>query len=92
MIEHDIPQMIDNFPQLAFWETDDLMPIIIAMFAGLMFNMMTPAIISGVTLSVVYIRYKRLMLPGSLHHMGYWVGLTPLNRIFTNGLAREFIQ
>lgn len=92
MIERDIPQMIDNFPQIAFWETDDLMPIILSMFVGVIFDVMTVSIISGLVLSTIYIRYKRNALPGSLHHIAYWYGLLPLNRIFTNGLAREFIQ
>lgn len=92
MIERDIPQMIDNPPQIVFWETDDLLPVLLAMGFGVIMNGFTTSVLAGLALSVVYIRYKRNMLPGTLHHMGYWYGFMSLNRIFTNGLAREFIQ
>ena len=92
MNEYEIPQMIDNFPQIMWFEADELVPIIIGMMAGSIFNMFTPAMLVGGVLSWAFMRYKRLALPGSLHHMCYWWGLMPLNLQFTNGLNREAIQ
>ena len=92
MDDYEIPQLIDNFSQIMWWEFDEIVPVIVAMGIGSIFEFFTAAMLGGVALSWIYIRYKRLALPGSLHHMCYWWGLLALNATFTNGLNRESSQ
>jgi conjugal transfer pilus assembly protein TraL len=88
--EVDIPQLVDNFPQIMWWESDELVPIICGAGVGTVFEAFTLGLVLGIALSVVYIRHKRNALPGALHHMVYWWGMFGLNSVFGNGLEREF--
>jgi len=92
MDELEIPQMIDNFPQLMFWEVDEVMPVLFGMAAGLLFDRMGTGMILGGCLSWIYIGYKHEALPGSLFHICFWWGIYSLNEAFKNGLNRESIQ
>jgi conjugal transfer pilus assembly protein TraL len=92
MNEIDIPQLLDEYPQIMWWEADELAPVIVGMAAGTVFGTFTLGMIGGIALSIIYLRYKRNALPGSLHHMIYWSGMLGLNSVFENGLEREFEQ
>ncbi|NEX63396.1 type IV conjugative transfer system protein TraL [Noviherbaspirillum galbum] len=91
-MEVSIPQMVDEFPQVMWWEADELVPILVGMGAGTVFEVFTAGMLAGLVLSGIYIRYKRNALPGSLHHMIYWWGTSGLNTVFTNGLETEAEQ
>lgn len=92
MREYQIPQYIDSFPQLMWFEVDEIMPFIACYGAGTLLHMTSPMIVTGAVLTWFYMRHKRKSLDGSLLHMLYWWGLMSLNKVFRNGLMREWIE
>lgn len=87
-----IPRFIDSQYQVFFWEMDELVPLIVALGAGIMFEVLLYALIFGLIFSVRFSRFKMARLDGVLVHFAYWVGMMALNKMFRNGLVREMIN
>ncbi|QMI49770.1 type IV conjugative transfer system protein TraL [Burkholderia sp. MBR-1] len=88
----EIPQWIDSFPQIMWFEVDEITPFIFCFAAGSLLHMTSPMLILGVGITWLYLKHKRNSLDGSLLHMMFWWGLMALNSVFKNGLIREYIE
>ena len=85
----EIPQWIDSFPQIMWFEVDEITPFIFCVASGSFLHMMTPMLLLGVFVTWIYLKHKRNSLDGSLLHMMFWGGFMSLNRFYKNGLLRE---
>ncbi len=86
-----IPRFIDSQYQLFWWEMDELVPLIVFIGVGIIFEVLLYAMIAGGLLMVRFSRFKLARLDGVLIHLAYWFGLLSLNKVFRNGLVREMI-
>ena len=99
MKSEQIPQKIDNPAQVFWLEVDEIMPFFICWAAGLFLRkltgstwMVTGGIAVGIFFSWVYMKHKRGILAGALHHIFYNAGVIGLNKRFSNGLLRSFTK
>lgn len=87
-----IPRYIDSQYQVFFWEMDELIPLIVLIGVGIIFEILLWAIVFGAIIMVRFSRFKLARLDGVLVHMGYWSGVMTLNKLFKNGLVRELLN
>lgn len=87
-----IPRYIDSQYQVFFWEMDELVPLIVFLGVGIVFEVLLWALIAGVILTVRFSRFKLARLDGVLVHFVYWFGILTLNKTFKNGLVREMLN
>ena len=87
-----IPRYIDNPMQVLLWELDDVLPFLGMFGVGIVLDKILYLLPIGILLTIKMIRSKQANLRSLLKHMGYWIGLIPLNKRDVNGLRREYIQ
>ncbi|WP_420213501.1 type IV conjugative transfer system protein TraL (plasmid) [Burkholderia aenigmatica] len=92
MRTYDMPQYIDSYAQLMWFEIDEVMPFVACFGAGTMLHQMSPMLAIGSAITWFYMKHKRTSLDGSLLHMLFWWGFMSLNKVFRNGLMREWIE
>jgi conjugal transfer pilus assembly protein TraL len=88
----NIPRYIDSQYQVFFWEMDELIPLIVFIGVGIIFEILLFALVIGGVLTMRFSRFKLARLDGVLVHAGYWLGMFSLNKLFKNGLIREFMN
>ncbi len=88
----EIPHYIDSNIQMIWWEVDEVAPFLTCLGAGIVLEMGSMMMLVGAVCSYFYMRHKRVSLDGTLEHMAYWIGLWPLNKKFTQGMDREFVE
>lgn len=87
-----VPRFIDSQYQIFFWEMDELVPLIVFIGVGIIFEVLLWALLAGLILTVRFSRFKLARLEGVLVHLAYWFGVLTLNKRFTNGLVREMLN
>ena len=92
MDEIEIPHYIDAQPQIFFWELDEFVPIFALMGVGIATDTLTPLIPLMFVFSNLFQKFKSSQMEGVLMHLVYWYGVLPLNKIFKNGVIREFVS
>jgi conjugal transfer pilus assembly protein TraL len=92
MDEVEIPHYLDSQPQIFFWELDEFAPVIFFLAVGIATDTLSAWFPFIVVFSYVFARFKQNNMDGILVHLVYWYGVLPLNKRFTNGMAREFVS
>lgn len=87
-----IPHSIDDQVQVMFWELDEAIVMTAALGLGIMIEALGPCLLVGMGASWQLGRAKQLTLRGYLEHLAYWLGIMELNKVFTNGQIREWIE
>jgi len=85
-----IPQYIDNPPQIMFWEADEIAPSLFLVGIGIMTGTLTYCLVLAYGAHRIFGHFKRKHLRGYLMHVVYRIGLVPLNKRFTNGGIRHY--
>lgn len=87
-----IPRRVDEPPHLLLWSIDELAPILIGMFCGIMFENMGLFLVMGVVLANFYRKYRDNHPDGFFLHAIYWLGL-PItrSRSFKNPFCRQYL-
>ncbi|GAB3472821.1 conjugal transfer pilus assembly protein TraL [Azotobacter beijerinckii] len=89
-----IPAYIDEPPYVLFWRIDEVMPIGIAMVAGVLIAQLMVCLVVGFALARFYRRYCDNRPDGYLLHALYWHlgAISGKNaRSMPNAYEREFI-
>jgi len=87
----DFPHHIDEPPTLLLWRMDDLMPLVLALVAGILVDRLTLALVLGALLSHGYRKFRDRQADGYALHLIYWIGLMPLAaRSIPNPFARRY--
>ena len=87
----DIPHSIDEQMNFFWWDFDEV--IVMGATIGLGILMSSFWLMVGGYLFVwMFGQYKSGELPGVLLHKCYWLGIAQLNKIFKNGLIREWLE
>lgn len=84
-----IPEYVDSFPQILFWEADEIAPAMILLIVGIITETLTMLWIPMWIITKLFMKSKENNLDGYLHHVVYDLGLLALNRRYKNGLIRE---
>jgi conjugal transfer pilus assembly protein TraL len=85
----EMPKHVDDFPQLLWWEADEVAVAIGVFGIGLLVHYtITSIIVTSILLKVVA-RIKTDGLNGAAFHMFCTTGLIPLNKEFTDLLERD---
>lgn len=87
-----IPHSIDDQVQVMFWELDEAIVIMAALGLGILIEALGPCLLVGIGAVWQLGRNKQMTLRGYLQHFCYWIGLMGLNKVFTNGQIREWIE
>lgn len=77
-----IPQFVDELPQLWFWEIDEALFIVLGLFVGIIIDWMIIATIVGMLIASLFGRFKQGQNRGLLMHMAYWYGIMPFKGIW----------
>lgn len=86
-----MPKHIDAPMQVAFWEIDEVAPMIALMALGILTGTLTYMFILMFVATKLYQRYKSTARRGAVLHLMYWHGLYNPGGRWKNGLARMFI-
>lgn len=87
----DMPRHIDDPTQYLFWEIDEVMVVVGLCAFGIAFEALITMFMVGLVAAYWLRRNKVTQLPGLTVHIAYWIGLTSLSRVFTNGAVRELV-
>ncbi|MDM1717348.1 type IV conjugative transfer system protein TraL [Thiopseudomonas alkaliphila] len=92
MKQVEIPRRVDDPPHLLLWSTDELAPILVGMFCGVMFGNMGLFLIFGGIVAHFYGKYRDNHPDGLFLHAIYWMGF-PIarSRIFKNPYCRQYL-
>ena len=75
--DFEIPQHIDEPPQLLLWSADEFVPFACMVLVGIVAGQLIIWTLAGYFLSKSLKRYKDAKPDGYLLHILYWVGLVP---------------
>lgn len=84
-----LPKLIDTPPQIALWEMDDILPIVLLIGIGALVKHLIPCMIVGFILANIYAKFKLKTSRGAILYWAHWYGLTSIGRI-KNGLSRVY--
>lgn len=88
----DFPHHIDEPPTLLIWRLDDMIPVVVALIAGILIGHLTVALIGGVALSHSYRKFRDRQPDGYVLHLLYWIGMMPMSAKTTpNPFARRWV-
>lgn len=87
-----IPRRVDEPPHLLLWSMDELAPILIGMFCGVMFGSMGLFLLAGMVIAHFYGKYRDNHPDGFFLHLIYWAGF-PItrSRLFVNPYCRQYL-
>jgi conjugal transfer pilus assembly protein TraL len=85
-----IPKMLDNPMQMAFWEIDEVAPMIMLMALGILTGTLTWMFFLMYGVTKGYQRYKTTARRGALAHLLFYHGLYNPGGRYKNGQARLF--
>lgn len=87
-----IPQRIDEPPHFLLWSLDEIAPLLVGMFFGVMLEQMAICLLIGYIVTQAYKKYRDSHPDGFLLHMLYWAGM-PItkSKCFKNPYARNYI-
>lgn len=87
-----VPRYIDNPIQVGLWELDEVIPLVAAIGIGIAFKMLFVLAPIGYVMTRLIVKSKSTGLRGVIQHAAFFYGFTALNKVFDNGLKREFIE
>ena len=86
-----VPRYIDAPMQIAFWEFDEIAPMVLLMAFGIMSGTLTYMFILMFVVTKWYQKYKSTARRGALLHWMWWHGMYDVGGRFKNGLARRYV-
>lgn len=89
----DIPQYVDDPPNILFWQIDEVAPIGIGLVVGMMLNQAGLCTLGGFVLTKLYRKFRDSRPEGHLVHMLYWwLGISGAKKAatFPNPFIRMF--
>lgn len=89
MSEVAIPEHIDSQPQFFMWEIDEFVIGAGIFLLGIVLRHIIPALILGWLAVRAIRRWKEGEMDGALLHIVYGLGMTGLNKEFTDGMEDE---
>ncbi len=92
MDEVEIPHYIDAQPQILFWELDECAPVIALLGIGVGTDTLSLCFPFMIAFSYLFKHFKASQMEGILMHLVYWYGILGLNKMFRNGMSREFVS
>ncbi|WP_345195131.1 type IV conjugative transfer system protein TraL [Kistimonas scapharcae] len=88
----DIPDGIDDPPQFLLWSLDELMPIVLALGAGILIEQVLICLLGAIGLVKIYRRYRDAKPDGFMLHSIYWAGFLPSkSKTVPNPFVRRFL-
>lgn len=87
-----IPRRVDEPPHLLLWSADELAPVLIGLFAGVMLDKLFVCVAIGLIVTNLYRKFRDNRPDGYLMHLLYWFGM-PITKAksFKNPYSRRFI-
>ncbi|ALA58007.1 type IV conjugative transfer system protein TraL [Nitrospira moscoviensis] len=70
-----IPRYMDNPPQIAWWELDELIVLILCGFIGILTRQLTSLLIVGLMCTFMISTLKSGKSDGFIFHCAYWYGI-----------------
>lgn len=68
----EIPQYVDDPPNLLFWQVDEIAPIGIGLVLGMFLDQAGLCTLAGIALTRVYRKFRDARPDGFLAHALYW--------------------
>jgi type IV conjugative transfer system protein TraL len=87
-----VPKYIDAPIQMAFWEADEILPMILLFAFGIMTNTLTYMFFLMFFVTKWYQKYKSESRSGAVLHWMWWLGVYDVGGRHKNGLARLFLS
>ncbi|TVS08795.1 MAG: type IV conjugative transfer system protein TraL [Gammaproteobacteria bacterium] len=87
-----MPKNIDAPMQMAFWEIDEVAPMIGLLALGILTGTLTYMFILMFVVTKLYQRYKTTARRGAVLHLLWWHGIYNAGGRWKNGQARLFIS
>lgn len=87
-----VPKHIDAPMQMAFWEVDEVAPMIMMMAIGILTGTLTWMFLLMYASTKLYQRYKSTARRGAVLHMLFYYGMYNPGGRYTNGLARLYMS
>ena len=87
-----MPKHVDAPMQMAFWEIDEVAPMLMLMALGILTGTLTYMFILMYGVTKLYQRYKSTARRGALVHLLFFFGLYKPGGRYRNGQARLFIS
>lgn len=85
-----VPKLVDAPMQFAFWEIDEVAPMIMLMALGILTGTLTYMFLLMYFATKLYQRYKSTARRGALVHLLFFHGLYNPGGRYRNGQARLF--
>jgi hypothetical protein len=85
-----MPVHADSQRQYLYWEEDQMFTFLACLTGGIALDLTWPMLVFGLIVAYALERMKSTYLPGFAQHILFRLGM-PLNKVFTNGMARTFI-
>lgn len=70
-----IPRRIDEPPHMLLWSADEVAPILVGLFFGVMLEQLMISLLAGLVISHFYKKFRDNHSDGFLLHMIYWAGI-----------------
>jgi len=86
-----VPKHVDAPMQMAFWEIDEVAPMLMLMALGILTGTLTYMFLLMYVVTKLYQRYKTTARRGALLHLLFFHGLYNPGGRYKNGQARLFI-
>lgn len=87
-----MPKTVDAPMQFAFWEIDEVAPMIMLMALGILTGTLTYMFLFMYFATKLYQKYKSTARRGALLHLLFYHGLYNPGGLYKNGQARLFIS
>ncbi|MDH5731405.1 MAG: type IV conjugative transfer system protein TraL [Gammaproteobacteria bacterium] len=84
------PKLVDAPTQFWFWSADEILPVIVLFFFGMITHTLLLSTLVGIALAYIIQKYKDRHPDGYLLHVFYWWGITSSKGAVKNPLAREY--
>lgn len=87
-----IPRYIDNQPQILWWELDELILLLAAMFVGVVTRTLTYCLLVGAASVWLIARLKTGQSDGVVYHFAWWHGVPGFRLRGPSSEIREFLE
>jgi len=88
-----IPRYIDTQPQILWWELDEVIVLLLSIFAGIVTRQLTYFLIGGFIATYFITKLKSGKSKGYVFHWLYWLGIPSFQfRNVPPGHYREFLE
>jgi conjugal transfer pilus assembly protein TraL len=88
-----IPRYIDTQPQILWWELDEVILLVLSLFAGILTRQLTYFLLGGFVATYFVSKLKSGKSKGYVFHWFYWLGIPSFQfRSLPPGHRREFLE